>query len=244
MIRKWYQRGTGDQKGTLKVYTHFCCHQPAAGVHVRIYLPAARARRAGAATRGQSICFVLSLLGVGGIFLLRIDRHGRNESIILNRSWTPFVTVSTSMCSSAAAFVSSTRPRHTSPSHRVKPSFLRGLRRVVDCRIRSPAAHHPVRFSSSSQGTGGEGPSSKFLVIQVPRSSVVFHGSRHSGFSRSRRFRDPAGSSGFPQYFSGSHPFSEFQGFHPDFVAAPTFGEVWLSPKVWLSSKVWLSPEV
>ena len=45
---------------------HFCCHQPAAGVHVRIYMPAARARRAGAATRGQSICFVLSLLGVGG----------------------------------------------------------------------------------------------------------------------------------------------------------------------------------
>ena len=66
MIRKWYQRGTGDQKGTLKVYTHFCCHQPAAGVHVRIYLPAARARRAGAATRGQIICFMLSLLGVGG----------------------------------------------------------------------------------------------------------------------------------------------------------------------------------
>jgi hypothetical protein len=29
-------------------------------------MPAARARRAGAATRGQSICFVLSLLGVGG----------------------------------------------------------------------------------------------------------------------------------------------------------------------------------
>ena len=29
---------------------------------------------------------VLSLLGVGGVFLLRIDRHGRNKSIILNRS--------------------------------------------------------------------------------------------------------------------------------------------------------------
>jgi hypothetical protein len=29
---------------------------------------------------------VLSLLGVGGVFLLRIDRHGQNESIILNHS--------------------------------------------------------------------------------------------------------------------------------------------------------------
>ncbi len=28
MIRKWYQRGTGDQKGTLKVYTHMCCPLP------------------------------------------------------------------------------------------------------------------------------------------------------------------------------------------------------------------------
>ena len=25
MIRKWYQRGTGDQKGTLKVYTNHSC---------------------------------------------------------------------------------------------------------------------------------------------------------------------------------------------------------------------------
>ncbi len=73
---------------------------------------------------------------------------------------------------------------------------------------------------------------------------MVFHGSRHSGFSRSRQFRDPAGSSGFPHYFSGSHPHSEFEGVPPDFVVAPTFGEVWLSPTVWLSSKVWLSPEV
>ena len=64
-----------------------------------------------------------------------------------------------------AAFILSTRPRLTSPSHRAKPSFLRGLRRVVDCRLRSPAARHPVRFSSSSQGTGGEGPSSKFLGL-------------------------------------------------------------------------------
>ncbi len=36
---------------------HFCCHQPAAGVHVRIYLPAARARRAGAATRAHAESF-------------------------------------------------------------------------------------------------------------------------------------------------------------------------------------------
>ena len=36
---------------------HFCCHQPAAGVHVRIYLPAARVRRAGAAARAHAESF-------------------------------------------------------------------------------------------------------------------------------------------------------------------------------------------
>ena len=132
---------------------------------------------------------------------------------------TPF---SAFVSSSPVAFVSSTRPRLTSPSHRAKPSFLCGLRRVVDCRLRSPAARHPVRFSSSSQGTGGEGPSSKFLGLLWSSTAPA---TRHSGFffSRSRRFRDPASSSGFPHYFSGSRPFSEFQGFPPVFGVAPTF---------------------
>ena len=69
------------------------------------------------------------------------------------------------MSSSAAAFISSTRPRLTSPSHRAKPSFLRGLRHVVDCRVRLPAAmpSRPLLFILSR--VGGGGPITKFLGL-------------------------------------------------------------------------------
>ena len=89
--------------------------------------------------------------------------------------------------SSAAAFVSSTRPRLTSPSHRAKPSFLRGLRRVVDCRFRSPAARHPVRFSSSSL-KGREGPSFKFLGLLWSSTDPATPVFALPPISRSRRF--------------------------------------------------------
>jgi hypothetical protein len=50
----------------------FCCgsfllSQPAAGVHVRIYLPAARARRAGAATRRPKQLFRAESFGGWGV---------------------------------------------------------------------------------------------------------------------------------------------------------------------------------
>ena len=105
-----------------------------------------------------------------------------------------------------------------------------------------PRQRHLVRFSSSSQGSGGR------AHHQVPRSSVVFHGSRR--FSRSCRFRNPAVSLGFPHYFSGSRPLSEFQGFPPNFWGSAHFRglaeffKVWLSPKAWQSPEVWLSPKV
>ena len=60
---------------------HFCCHQPAAGVHVRIYLPAAGA---------------LSLLGGGGWgVLLRIimlaERYVPLSAKNANKQQTPFL---------------------------------------------------------------------------------------------------------------------------------------------------------
>jgi uncharacterized protein YbbK (DUF523 family) len=79
-------------------------------------------------------------------------------------------------------------------------------------------------------------------IIQVPRSSVVFHGSRHSGFSRSRRFRDPPVLRVSPLFF-GVPPTFRVSGSPHYFAVTPTFGEVWLSPKVWLSSKVCPSPD-
>ena len=108
------------------------------------------------------------------------------------RSSPPFVTASPSVSSSAAAFVSSTRPRLTSPFHRAKPSLLRGLRHVVDCRVRSPAAmpSHPLLFILSR--VGGGGPSSKFLgLLWSSTDPATFDGPPVFAlppFSRSRRF--------------------------------------------------------
>jgi hypothetical protein len=103
--------------------------------------------------------------------------------------------------------------------------------------VASGTPSRPLLFILSRDGGGRAHHPSSSVFCGLPRI-------RPLRFLRSRRFRDPAGSSGFPRYFSGSRPLSDFQGFPPDFVVAPTFDEVWLSPKVWLSSKVWLSPVV
>ena len=132
------------------------------------------------------------------------------------RSLPPFATASASENSSAAGFVSSTRPRLTSPSHQAKPSFLRGLHCMVDCWIT-----HDNAIPSASLHVRGEGPSpSSSVFLGFPRIPPLSTSRR---FSRSRRFCDPAISSGFPHYFSGSRPLSEFQGFPPNFWGCTHF---------------------
>ena len=71
------------------------------------------------------------------------------------------------------------------------------------------ASLHPLK----GQGGRAHHPSSS-VFCGLPRIPPL-------RFSRSRRFRDPAGSSGFPHYFSGSRPLSEFQGFPPILLWRP-----------------------
>jgi len=85
--------------------------------------------------------------------------------------------------------------------------------------VASGTPSRPLLFILSRDGGGGP-------IIQVPRhpSSSDFCGLPRIPplqFSRSHQFRDPAGSSGFPHYFSGSRPLSEFQGFPPILLWRP-----------------------
>ena len=76
---------------------------------------------------------------------------------------------------------------------------------------------HPLK------GRGGEGPSSRFLVIQIPRSSVVFHGSRHATpvFRAPADFAIPPVLQGFPTIFWDPAHFLNFRVSPPILVWRP-----------------------
>jgi hypothetical protein len=143
------------------------------------------------------------------------------------RSSPPFATASASENSSAAGFVLSTRPRLTSPSHRAKPSFLRGLHCVVNCWIARgnaipSASLHLLKVLRVGGGGGHH---------QVPRSSLNFHGSRHfrhpAGFCAPTDFTIPPFRQGFPPIFWGPAHFLSLRASPPIFGVPPTF---WVPP--------------